>query len=355
VTLASPLQDPAAYFAAIETEVRSRGAELLIPVGEAALRAILPRRRELPRTKIPFPDAEVFEAVSDKGQVLEAARRLGIPEPTFARADSPSELSTRLGELERGAFPLVLKPTRSVVYVATTAHKTSVRYVRSAAEIAGAVESFDQSSFPILLQRKVEGRGTGVFLLMWKGEVVAAFAHRRLREKPPSGGVSVLSESIPLSSELFASSARLLRALRWDGVAMVEYKENRVSGVPELMEVNGRFWGSLQLAIDSGVDFPSLLASVALGGQPAPITSYAIGTRTRWVLGDLDHLIARLTRSREKLGLGPTAPSRARAGVAFLRDFLPPVRSEVSRRGDRAPGRREAWRWIGAALGTNRG
>ena len=81
----------------------------------------------------------------------------------------------------------------------------------------------------------------------------------------------------------------LLRALGWEGVAMVEYKRDVHSGEHVLMEVNGRFWGSLQLAIDAGVDFPSLLARVALGEKPAPVTRYRLGVRTRWTLGDLDH------------------------------------------------------------------
>src|SRR5205085_6819270 len=98
-----------------------------------------------------------------------------------------------------------------------------------------------------------------VFALFDRGALVADFAHRRLREKPPAGGASVLSESAPVDPCLREQVVRLLGSIGWHGVAMVEYKHDLRSGATVLMEVNGRFWGSLQLAVDAGVDFPFLL------------------------------------------------------------------------------------------------
>ena len=84
---------------------------------------------------------------------------------------------------------------------------------------------------------------------------VAFFAHKRLRERPPWGGVSVLSESAEPDPRLKALARQLLDDACWHGVAMVEFKV-APDGTPYLMEINTRFWGSLQLAIDAGVDFP---------------------------------------------------------------------------------------------------
>jgi predicted ATP-grasp superfamily ATP-dependent carboligase len=53
-----------------------------------------------------------------------------------------------------------------------------------------------------------------------------------------------------------------------DGVAMVEFKLDRRKGnAAKLIDVNGRFWGSLQLAILSGVDFPYYLYQLAVGDR----------------------------------------------------------------------------------------
>src|SRR5262249_38745780 len=150
---------------------------------------------------------------------------------------------------------------------------------------------------PSLVQQRIVGPGVGVFVLFDRGEIVADFAHRRLREKPPSGGASVLSESAPVDRALRDDARRLLGPLQWHGVAMLEYKQDQAGGGSYLMEVNGRFWGSLQLAIDAGVDFPHLACQLATGQRPAIDRPYAIGVKNRWLAGDLDHLLLRLFRS----------------------------------------------------------
>jgi predicted ATP-grasp superfamily ATP-dependent carboligase len=95
---------------------------------------------------------------------------------------------------------------------------------------------------------------------------------------------------------------------------MVEYKVDERTGTPMLMEINGRFWGSLQLAVDAGVDFPRLLIECAGGKVPAAPPAYTVGTRLRWWWGDVDQLLLRLRRSSEQLGLPEGSPGRLRSG-----------------------------------------
>jgi len=178
------------------------------------------------------------------------------------------------------------------------------------------------------------GPGTGVFLLCDRGRLLTAFAHRRLREKPPSGGVSVLSESVPLDRYLRDEAMSLLGPLGWHGVAMVEYKQDSRTGRHMLMEVNGRFWGSLQLAVDAGIDFPYLCYQLAIGQPVALPSAYRVGVKSRWLLGDLDHLLIRLRGRRRELSTAE--PSRLRALIEFLRR---PTRGsqDVFRRDDPRP------------------
>lgn len=56
------------------------------------------------------------------------------------------------------------------------------------------------------------------------------------------------------------------------------------------MEINTRFWDSLQLAIDGGLEFPYLLYRIAREEKLQPPTLYKEGVRLRWLLGDLDRL-----------------------------------------------------------------
>jgi predicted ATP-grasp superfamily ATP-dependent carboligase len=125
--------------------------------------------------------------------------------------------------------------------------------------------------------------------------------YRRLREYPASGGPSTLRESIRYPA-LQETAERLLSALGWIGVAMVEFKVDSRDGRPKLLEVNPRFWGSLHHAIVCGVDFPFLVCRLALDGDVARASEYRVGVRSRSVLhGELLYFL----KSRERLRLRP--------------------------------------------------
>jgi predicted ATP-grasp superfamily ATP-dependent carboligase len=185
---------------------------------------------------------------------------------------------------------------------------SSVGYARAPAELREALDRRPPHDFPLMLQERVSGPGLGVFVCYDRGRLVALFAHRRLREKPPWGGVSVLCESVAVAPLARDCAERLMRELNWHGVAMVEFKRDDRDGLPKLMEINGRFWGSLQLAIDAGVDFPSILLGVALGTPPAAPRDYRVGVRCRWLWGDFDSLLLRCRSRRSDVeaqdGLG---------------------------------------------------
>ena len=128
--------------------------------------------------------------------------------------------------------------------------------------------------------------------------VKAAFVHKRLREYPVTGGASTLRESVRHDT-LRDMGEALLKALNWFGVAMVEFKIDPRDGTPRLMEINPRFWGSLALAIEAGVNFPYLLLKMARGEKFKPVERYETGKKCRWLLpGDLLHFIDNPQRAR---------------------------------------------------------
>lgn len=126
---------------------------------------------------------------------------------------------------------------------------------------------------------------------------------------------------------------------------MVEYKVDASTGVPYLMEVNGRFWGSLQLAIDAGVDFPALLVAASDNAVRSTDGNYRVGVRSRWWWGDVDQLLSRWRQSAESLALPPDAPSRWRATLDFFVPH-PHDRSDVFRLRDMRPFIRETIDWF---------
>lgn len=337
-----PLQDPAAYVVEIARLVERERIDLLLPMTDASVEALLEYRGDLPPgVLLPFPDLRAYRAASDKAQILTLAQQSGFGVPQTRTLRTPDD--ARALVLEPGFFPAVVKPHRSVVTVDGSRRKIAVTPVADAAACHAALAALPTAAYPVLLQRHVAGTGEGFFALRWSGRTVAMFAHRRLREKPPSGGVSVYRESIPLHARLVEPGLRLLDALDWQGVAMVECKREAGTDREVIMEVNGRFWGSLQLAIDAGVDFPALLARCAAGDSVPEAADYKVGVRSRWFWGDVDHLYLRLRDG----GTG----SRLRALLDFLRLRPGRDREEIWRWRDPLPFLVETLRWF--TPGTN--
>jgi predicted ATP-grasp superfamily ATP-dependent carboligase len=341
VAVPDALREPAAFVSALERLVEGWGIDVVIPISEPSLLAILPERDRFPGARIPFAPYERFLAICDKAAVAAAAEEVGIRVPAQVVLTSPEEGR----ELEAGVrFPLVLKPGRSVIGDGAGRAKASVVHVADREQLESALRRLPPAAYPLLVQERIVGPGIGIFVLLEGGELRAAFAHRRIREKPPSGGVSVYRESAPLSPDLLERSLALLRRFDWEGVAMVEYKLDEATQTPYIMEINGRFWGSLQLAIDAGVDFPCLL--LADPAETPPVTEYTVGVRSRWEWGDVDHLLARLRRSAEELALPPGSPGRLRAILDFLAAFGPGNRNEILRASDPGPFVRESLDWL---------
>jgi predicted ATP-grasp superfamily ATP-dependent carboligase len=324
--------------------VQEYGADFVIPVTDASILALLPSRSRLADCAILGPEHDSFLGISDKDAVLRLASRIGLAVPRQTRLSTPSE------PMDSGSFgwPVFLKPSRSVTGAPGRRTKLSVQIMHGPDRLRAALGALPTEAYPVLVQEQISGPGVGIFALRWDGELLAAFSHRRIREKPPWGGVSVYRESIALDSGLLDQAWRLLEAFDWQGVAMVEFKVHEESGVAYLMEVNGRFWGSLQLAIDSGVDFPTLLVAAARGASGEPVTSYRTGVRSRWLLGDLDHLIARFRRSSSAGTTDVSLPSRWRTLADVMVPWRPGDRTEVLRRSDPRPFLRETSEWLRA-------
>ena len=154
-----------------------------------------------------------------------------------------------------------------------------------------------------------------MFVLFDRGRLIAEFAHRRLREKPPSGGVSVLCESVPVDPILRRSGEQLLAPLGWHGVAMLEFKRDAVTRRSVSDRSERPLLGLAAARRRRGVDFPALAAQLALGqASPAP-PRYREGVQSRWLLGDLDHLLLRLRRTRSANCSCPTTAARARGSA----------------------------------------
>lgn len=327
----------------LASSLKQERFDVVIPCTDATLRRVY--ANESLSIRMPYPsDGRKYEALSDKAHVAALAAECGIAVPQQIEVKDARGLEEAIRQI--AAWPVVVKPVRSAAVSVSTNEIVhgGVSYASNASELRVRATAIAPELWPLLLQERVVGPGIGVFLLRHRGSIVARFAHRRLREKPPTGGVSVYRASVPYPHALGAAAEKLLARLDWEGPAMIECKIDSRTGTPHIMEINGRFWGSLQLAVDAGVDFP-VLSVLAVLGRPLPLVAdYKVGIKSRWLLGDADHLYLRM-KQRNSSTLPPDAPNLRQ--VVF--DFFSPhraVRHEIFRWDDPVPAVRELIDWI---------
>ena len=337
----SPYSDPSGFLQSLIGFAKSCGDAVLFPITDVTLTEILLHKGELPENlRVPFDSYDKYMQLTDKMNLFRMARELGVPVPitissTEYDRENPEIFIRKVSEF---GFPVVIKSCVSKIRTDSGWMNSRVNYANSEESVRNILAEKIYLKYPFLVQKRIHGPGIGIFLLMKEGEVLAKFAHRRIREKPPSGGVSVLSESIIPPEDVVESAVKILSNLGWTGVAMVEFKVDLEEKIAKLLEVNARFWGSLQLSVSSGVDFPYMLFRMAQGERVVSSGEYKVGVRSRWELGDLDHLFLRFLKDPETSNLPSNQPKRLTVLKDYLGDFFrPSVKSEVCQPSDVRP------------------
>lgn len=242
-----------------------------------------------PYTRAVLPTLSALDTAYNKWKTVQVARRLGIRVPKTYCPDSVDEVAHLASNWKGQA---VIKPRKS-------SGSRGLRYVESPSQLVPIYQEVSSKYPKPLIQERVpsSGEGLGVFLLLNdKHKTLAVFGHKRLREYPVSGGPSTLRTSYR-DKNLIEQTVRLFKSMDLVGVAMAEYKLDPRINAPVLMEINPRFWGSLQLAIHSGVNFPLLYHKTALAMPVEPILDYPIGKYCRWLWpGDILHFISNPNR-----------------------------------------------------------
>ena len=294
------------FLAHLDAMVRRHRPGMILPVGAAACGLLSRHRDRWPGVAIVLPDAAIMDRALDKRSMLALATELGIAVP---RTEEPADDA----DLERAGgvvgYPLVIK--------APLEGRTGVAYVDEPSGLATAVAAYRErydlppGTMP-LLQQRIVGPGLGVFATYQAGRLRRVMAHRRLREFPATGGESTCCELVH-DAALRNAGRRILDALAWHGVAMVEFKRDRTDGRDYLMEVNPKLWGSLDLALAAGAEFPLDLVRIASGEELPDLGTPDGPLRLCWPLGnDLLHLLA-----------------RPRSAAAVLRDWFGGARTNV--------------------------
>jgi protein-tyrosine-phosphatase/predicted ATP-grasp superfamily ATP-dependent carboligase len=311
------LSQPEAFTKALVSAIEERGYDMLIPVQDSAMAAVAKNYDVLSGLlHVACPAPHVAQRVLEKDFTLKIAEQCDIPIPRSYKISSAADLQ----DLHPAPlFPAVVKPVER-----KGASSFKARYFRNADELISFLKLNTYGE--LLLQEYCPGVGVGIEMLIHKGECLASFQHRRLKEDPPSGGVAVMAISEETDPVLAEASYKLLRALEWEGVAMVEFRRNPVDGRAALMEINGRYWGTTSLPLQAGVEFPVYEWRLAHGEDPQLPTDYIKRLRWRWTAGYLERLHRILIGFRGGI---EARESRMHALTGLAHDFTPSIRDAV--------------------------
>ena len=270
------------------------GARHILAVGETDITFLNEYFRDDPVLAPLVPTADKMAIVLDKARCYRIAADLGIETPTVWNVDTSGDLDAQLAEVR---LPVVLNWANPHDVVARlesnglTLHK--FEYFYDLPGLKTALQRYRQVGVMPLVQAYCPGYGLGQMVFMHDGQPLLAFQHRRLHEWPPEGGFSTLCESLSPQqhAEQMALSVALLRAIGWEGAAMVEYRYDPAHNRFLLMEINGRFWGSQPLAFHAGAHFGWLTYEV-LGRGLAPHVPQPKGRiRCRYAIPDIKRLL----------------------------------------------------------------
>jgi predicted ATP-grasp superfamily ATP-dependent carboligase len=292
IRVPSSVVDPSGFVNTLRDFIIRNGHDMLVPVDDLSLAAIVDHYDDFKDLlHIGCPPPHITRLVLNKASTLELAEKCGIPVPKTVLISNSEQLT---GLVRDSAAPLILKPAEKLPR--TEEFKTCVlSTVNDVRDMFPAPREF---SPPMLLQEYCPGVGVGVEILRHKGENLAVFQHRRLKELPYQGGFAVTAVAESPDPALVRSSSDLLGALQWEGIAMVEYRVDSVDGRAVLMEVNGRYWGSISLPVIAGIDFPLYQWKMLHGERTDVPSTYAVGTKWRWTVGYIARLHGLLAMAR---------------------------------------------------------
>ena len=300
----NPKSNRRSFIDSINEILENSSYEMVIGATEVTTYPLSYFKDELPDSVIiPFPDWDMMIQVADKQLTFDRAKTLGVPIPETHAPTNQDEITEIAPDLE---YPVVIKPRSKITWrddKPTTLRVTDENHVDNANDLICICDKIVEKTGKLpLIQEYIPGEGYGVELLRYNGEIQTTFMHKRLREYPITGGASTYRKSV-YEKKLLEPAITLLDDLAWEGVAMVEFRLDKRDGLPKLIEINGRFWGSLPLAISAGADFPFNLYTLAKGNRVSS-SEYDTNVYSRWLFpGDLLWLASSLRNNSGRISM----------------------------------------------------
>jgi predicted ATP-grasp superfamily ATP-dependent carboligase len=247
------------FAAAVRAACLEGGYSLVFGGDDVEVLALSAARDQIP-AGVPYaPHEHVLRAI-DKLELTRAAEAAGLTTPATEAATPEA--------VQRASLPVFAK-ARLHWAPGTAGNRGRLAAVHCAtrADLVAAVADMEASGASVALQAPVSGDLMAVTVLCDADSAMIARSQQVATRLSPYFRTSTRAVTVSPDPQLLAQVQVLLADLRWTGIANLQFLRPP-GGAPHLIDLNGRFYGSLALAIEAGLDLPAWWADLATGRTP---------------------------------------------------------------------------------------
>jgi predicted ATP-grasp superfamily ATP-dependent carboligase len=271
-----PEDDPKAFLKATNAAIVDGGYEVVFGSGDAEILALSEARKSL-RAIFPYAPHDSLIAALDKQELMHAATSAGLA--------TPATLGGTNGAIEELSPPVIVKSRLHWTPEQSSSGRIEAAIARTKSEAVDLVAEVRARGGEPFLQEVVEGDLLAYTALVDEdSKIIADVQQRADRVWPPNSGVSVRAVTEPVDDALREKVRTMLSALGWLGIAQLQFIAPRGDN-PRLIDLNGRFYGSMALATAAGPNLPAAWANVATQ-RPVEVQEARAGVRYQWFVGD---------------------------------------------------------------------
>jgi len=248
----------------------------LIPTNDEWLFPISRNQKELEKYFVfSMSENKVIEECSDKTKLYEFAGKFDIPHPKTFFLDTTDHINDIKKEIP---YPCILKPTITVGYVEKL--KTKGRVFRlenenELNEIINKIKKAGLNTIPHVLQEYILGGVENLYTITTysnkSSDIIAYSTGHKIRQNPPDAG-TIISGRVTPEPILLDLAQRLIKNIKFYGIANTEFKKDDRDGSFKLIEINPRPGKWNYSVTASGINMPYIALKEA-EGIPQPFVS----------------------------------------------------------------------------------
>ncbi len=271
--------------------VKNENLDVLLPAGNDSIYSISKYRDKLSsHIKVPIARKESIEITEDKSKTIKFVMKLGIPCPKTFFSENIDSSNMREIVKEIG-FPAVIKPNIG-------AGADGISYANSLKELEDVYAKTTKEYGPSHIQEYIKGKKySGSALFNQDSLPRRGFVQQSIRQMPFTGGSQILAISVK-QTQVLDYTFQILKALKWYGIAEMEFIVDHKDKCPKLLDINPRLYGSVCVPIAAGVDYPYLLYRLAMAGDIEPDLNYKLGVKCRYVFPEEFKYVLSVIRNR---------------------------------------------------------